>query len=146
NGQHDGVLNRLVAANPAPAEAILEEDLEAVPPLSATDQQHLARYAEKTQAICDRTVNVIRGRATGLYVWGPGGIGKSYTIIRTLREQNANYRLHNSRMDGRGLFTALQRDPDAIHVCEDCEGMMRNHNVRGLLRSALWGQRRDGDS
>src|SRR5262249_46814916 len=53
----------------------------------------------------------------------------------------ANFRLHNSRMDGRGLFTAMERDPDAVHVLEDCEQMMRNRNVRGLLRSGSWGQR-----
>jgi hypothetical protein len=89
-------------------------------------------------------VGVVTGRTTGLYVWGPGGTGKSYTVVNTLREQQANYRLHNSRMDGRGLFTALERDPDATHILEDCEGMMKNRNVRGLLRSALWGQREGG--
>jgi hypothetical protein len=124
------------AAGPAPGVAD-----DAIPPLSAADQRHLLEYQRKTQLVRDRVVGVIRGRDTGLYVWGPGGTGKSRTVIGTLRKQQANYRLHNSRMDGRGLFTALERDPDAIHVLEDCEQMMRNRNVRGLLRSALWGQR-----
>jgi hypothetical protein len=114
---------------------------DAIPPLSEADQRHLLEYQKKTQLIRDRVVGVITGRVTGLYLWGPGGTGKSFTIIGTLREYQANYRLHNSRMDGRGLFTALERDPDAVHVLEDCEQMMRNRNVRGLLRSALWGQR-----
>lgn len=126
------------AAGPTPQAVV-----EAIPPLSAEDRQHLAQYHEKLQLVRDRVVGVIRGRTTGLYVWGPGGIGKSHTILRTLQDCQANYRLHNSRMDGRGLFTALERDPDAIHVLEDCEQMMRNKNVRGLLRAALWGQRGD---
>jgi hypothetical protein len=112
-----------------------------LPPLSEADQRHLLEYEKKTQLVRDRIVGVIRGRTTGDYIWGPGGSGKSFIIISTLREHQANFRLHNSRMDGRGLFTALERDPDAIHVLEDCEGMMRNRNVRRLLRSALWGQR-----
>jgi hypothetical protein len=116
----------------------------AVPPLSEADQRHLQTYQKKSQLLCDRVVGVATGRTTGLYVCGPGGIGKSYTVENTLREHQANFRLHNSRMDGRGLFTALERDPDAIHVLEDCEQMMHNRNVRGLLRSALWGQREGG--
>jgi hypothetical protein len=114
---------------------------DAIPPLSEADQRHLQDYQKKMQLVCDRAVGVARGRMTGLYLYGPGGIGKSHNVIGTLRETNTNYRLHNSRMDGRGLFTALERDPDAVHVLEDCEQMMRNRNVRGLLRSALWGQR-----
>jgi hypothetical protein len=117
---------------------------DATPPLSEADVRHLAEFAKKTQVVRDRALGVITGRTTGLYLWGPGGIGKSFTVLSTLREFQANHRLHNSRMDGRGLFTALKRDPDAVHVLEDCEQMMRNRNVRGLLRSALWGQR-DGD-
>jgi hypothetical protein len=116
-----------------------------VPPSqSEADQRHLLEYQKKVQLVRDRTIGVIRGRTTGVYLWGPGGTGKSFTIFSTLREHQANFRLHNSRMDGRGLFTALERDPDAVHVLEDCELMMRNRNVRGLLRSALWGQR-DGN-
>jgi hypothetical protein len=123
---------------PGPAPGIARD---AVPPLSEADERHLLDYQTKTQLLRDRVVGVVRGRTTGVYTHGPGGIGKSHNVIATLRELQANYRLHNSRMDGRGLFTALERDPDAIHVLEDCEQMMRNRNVRGLLRSALWGQR-----
>jgi hypothetical protein len=124
--------------------AAVPEMADAIPPLSEADQRHLLEYEKKTQLVRDRVVGVIRGRMTGIYLWGPGGTGKSFTILSTLREYQANYRLHNSRMDGRGLFTALERDPDAVHVLEDCEQMMRNRNVRGLLRSALWGQRDGG--
>jgi hypothetical protein len=127
------------AAGPAP-----EVGGDALPPLSEADQRHLLGYEKKMQLVRDRVVGVITGRTHGLYVWGPAGTGKSYTIIGILRELQANYRLHNSRMDGRGLFTALERDPDAIHVLEDCEQMMHNRNVRGLLRSATWGQRDGG--
>jgi hypothetical protein len=117
---------------------------EPAPPLSEADVRHLKEYLKKGQLVRDGVIGVIRGRSTGLYLWGPGGTGKSHVVNDTLREYFVNYRLHNSRMDGRGLFTAMERDPDAIHVLEDCEQMMRNRNVRGLLRSALWGQRDGG--
>jgi hypothetical protein len=123
----------------APVQVVAEDGVP--PPLSDADQRHLQGYEKKIQLIRDRVVGVIRGYTTGMYIWGPGGTGKSFNVIATLREYQANYRLHNSRMDGRGLYTALEGYPDAIHVMEDCEQMMRNRNVRGLLRSALWGQR-----
>jgi hypothetical protein len=94
------------AAGPAP-----EVVDDATPPLSEADQRHLLEYQQKIQLVRDRVVGVIRARDTGLYVWGPGGTGKSHAVISTLREFQANYRLHNSRMDGRGLFTAMERDP-----------------------------------
>jgi hypothetical protein len=132
-GDHTGT------AGPAP-----EVVDDAAPPLSEADQRHLLEYQKKTQLLRDRVVGVVTGRDTGGYFWGPAGTGKSHIVLGTLREQQANYRLHNSRMDGRGLFTAMERDPDAIHVLEDCEQMMGNRNVRGLLRSGLWGQRDGG--
>src|SRR5262249_15040961 len=106
-----------------------EVETDAPPPLSDADLRHLGEYEKKTQLVRDRVVGVARGRSTGLYLWGPGGTGKSYAVTGTLKELGANYRLHNSRMDGRGLFTAIERSPDAVHVLEDCEQMMRNRNV-----------------
>src|SRR5262250_3000507 len=55
----------------------------AIPPLSEADQRHLLEYEKKTQLVRDRVVGVIRGRTTGLYLWGPGGTGMSFTILST---------------------------------------------------------------
>jgi hypothetical protein len=43
-------------------------------------------------------------------------------------------------MTGRGLFDALQDAPDAIHVLEDMENLLRDNGALGVLRSALWSQ------
>ena len=47
-------------------------------------------------------------------------------------------------MTGRGLYNALEKFPDSFHVLEDMEQITRDRGAQGVLRSALWGQRREG--
>jgi hypothetical protein len=99
----------------------------------------------KLQVVRDFTVGVVLGHYTGLYVYGPGGTSKSYTIVEVLRQHDVHYIVHNSRLTGQTLFAALQQAPDAIHLIEDAEQVLRQPNALGVLRSALWGQRAAGD-
>jgi len=80
-----------------------------------------------------------------MYLWGSGGVGKSYNVIATLRELQADYKLYNSHMDGRALYNELERYPHSVHVLEDMEKILKLNSIQGLLRSAMWGQRREGD-
>jgi hypothetical protein len=100
---------------------------------------------EKVQVVRDFTVGVVRGYYTALYVYGPGGTSKSYTVLDVLKKSKANFVLHNSRLTGQTLFQELSEAPDAVHVLEDMEGLFAQQNALGVLRSALWGQRADGD-
>jgi hypothetical protein len=108
--------------------------------LSATDQKHLETLEGKIQIIRDLTRGVAHGYQPGMYVWGEGGIGKSYSVISTLERSNADYLLHNSRLTGRGLFDLLMEYPGKLHLLEDCETLFADKHARGVLRSALWGQ------
>jgi hypothetical protein len=42
-------------------------------------------------------------------------------------------------------INALQKFPDSVHVLEDMGQIFRDRGAQGVLRSALWGQRREGD-
>jgi hypothetical protein len=112
--------------------------------LSDVDKEHLAALETKFQLVRDYVTEVAGGYTTGLYLFGEGGIGKSYTVIRELDRLKSDYKLFNSRMTGRGLYNSLERFPDSIHVLEDMEQLFRDRGAVGVLRSALWGQRRDG--
>jgi hypothetical protein len=83
---------------------------------------------------------VVRQYKTGFYLYGNGGVGKSYTVLGHLKSLQANYKMYNSRMTARGLFLALARAPDAIHVMEDMERLAKDPDAQGVLRSALWSQ------
>jgi hypothetical protein len=113
--------------------------------LSRQDEENLARLEQKLQLVRDRTTAVARGYSTGLFLHGSGGIGKSYTVLNELVRLQANFKLFNSRMTGRGLYNALERFPDAVHVLEDMEQIMHDRAAQGVLRSALWGQRKQGE-
>jgi hypothetical protein len=108
------------------------------------DQHHLQQLEAKLQMVRDRVTAVVRGYATGLSVYGEGGVGKSYTVLEQLRRLKSDFVLFNSRMTGRGLFDQLAKYPSAVHLLEDMEPLLRDRGAQGVLRSALWAQRRPG--
>src|SRR5262249_53563322 len=52
----------------------------------------------------------------------------------------APYQTYNSRITAKGLFDALDRHPDAIHLIEDVERITSDKDAQSLLRAALWAQ------
>jgi len=120
-------------------------DSTAVPfALSPEDQRHLAALAAKHRLVQDRIIAVIKGYATGLYLHGEGGLGKSFLVEEILRQQRIDYKPFNSRMSGRGLFDQLGLYPGAVHVLDDMETLFKDKGAQGVLRSALWAQRQPG--
>lgn len=108
------------------------------------DLKLLAELDSKMAVVRDRTRSVARLYTTGFYLYGSGGVGKSFAVLSELDRLKADYRLHNSRMTGRGLFDALCDCPDSIHVLEDMEALFADRMAQGVLRSALWGQVKAG--
>lgn len=110
--------------------------------LSQRDRTSLGQYRRKMQLVADRTLSVAKGYRPGCMFSGRPGIGKTYTVIETLEGLGAFYRLVNSHLTPRGLFDELTDAPDAIHIIEDAEEVLRNHVSLGTLRSATAGSRR----
>jgi hypothetical protein len=106
--------------------------------LDSDDIERLRRYEQKLQIVRDRVRGVAEGWATGFYLWGEGGIGKSWVVEDELRRIKAPYHLTNSRLTGKGLFELLEELPDAIHLLEDMESLCKDERAAGVLRSALW--------
>jgi hypothetical protein len=105
-----------------------------------SDNPLLASLEGKLQLIRDRVRGVAEGYANGFFIWGSGGTSKSFTVEETLKELGKPYKLSNSRITGKGLFTLLRDYPDIVHVLEDVETIFADRNAFGVLRSALWGQ------
>jgi hypothetical protein len=109
--------------------------------LSPDDLIHLETLESKLQIVRDRTRSVARGYGNGLYLWGEGGISKSYSVLSELECLKADYVLNNSRLTGRGLFDLLQDFPDQVQVLEEAEPIFDDRNACGVIRSALWARR-----
>jgi len=108
--------------------------------ISESESEALASLDCKLRLIDDRVTAVVRGYQTGLYLCGAGGLGKSYSVYRQLRHLECDFRTFNSRMTALGLFRALDKAPDAVHVLEDMERITSDRDAQGVLRSALWSQ------
>jgi hypothetical protein len=108
--------------------------------LTAQEQKDLKTLEGKLTHMKDAVRGVVKGFYTGLVLWGEGGTGKSYTVVRELKAQKAKYTHHNTRITGRGLVDALQRSPSDIHLIEDADTLLDDKRAWGVLRSALWSQ------
>lgn len=108
--------------------------------LRPADRAALASLDKKLHLVRDHVTAVARGYKTGYYLYGTGGVGKSYTVLRHLENSDVPYQLYNSRMTAKGLFQTLEHAPDAIHVLEDMERLTKDPDAQGVLRSALWAQ------
>jgi hypothetical protein len=108
--------------------------------LSVADQRVLTEFNKKLSLVDDRVKAVVHGFATGLYLCGVGGLGKTYSVFKSLEQLNANFRIFNSHMTAKGLYRALERAPESVHVLEDMERLTRDLDAQGVLRSALWSQ------
>lgn len=114
--------------------------------LSPDDHRHLGRLETSLQVIRDRVAGVVQGHLSGFYLYGRGGIGKSYTVIEELRRQHADYRVVNGRLTARALFECLKADSECVHLLEDVESVIADRNAVSILRAALWANQtgRDG--
>ncbi len=111
--------------------------------LTARDRTHLAGLNKKLQVVRDRVTGVATKRHTGLFLGGRGGICKSHTIEDELQQRGVPYKLWNSAVTARCLFDNLAEYPEAVHLIEDVEDLTSERRAVGVLRSALWGTRRN---
>jgi hypothetical protein len=108
--------------------------------LTREERKNLATLRDKEIQIKDAVRSVVKEYFTGVFLWGEGGTGKSWTVLRQLDRSQAKYKLHNTRLTGRGLFDKLEAAPSDIHVIEDAETLLDDKRAWGVLRSALWSQ------
>ena len=94
----------------------------------------------KDLVLKDQVTAVALRYVPGLFVYGSGGVGKSYTVLNHLKALDVPFQLFNSRMTGKGLFMAIGGAPDAVFVLEDMERLTKDADAQGVLRSALWSQ------
>ena len=100
----------------------------------------LASFERKCHLVRDHVTAVGRGYKPGLFLYGTGGVGKSFTVLQQLERLDIPHLLFNSRMTAKGLFQTLKTAPDAVHVFEDMERVTKDPDAQGVFRSALWSQ------
>lgn len=102
------------------------------------------RIEELQENVRELTHMVIEGRLPGLAIVGPGGLGKSHSVLEAIRESGHDGHgcVRNSHVSPLALYELLYVFKEGpILVLEDMEHVYRSTLHCGLLRSATWGSK-----
>jgi hypothetical protein len=112
-------------------------------PTTCEPPSHQTSLEAKQTLLAHHVRLVARQITNGLFVNGPGGLGKTMTIMRTLAHEGTKPTLLNSHITPLSLFQKLYDNRNGrIIFLDDADSAYSNMAILGLLRSALWGQGR----
>jgi len=78
-------------------------------------------------------------RVHGLMVLGPAGIGKTYNVLKYLKDHKIDYSLVKTYTTPLALYAYLYNHRnDRIIVFDDVDGIWENDHSAALMKSALW--------
>lgn len=106
--------------------------------MKAKEQERLLKGIEQRRAILENAVvAVVKGFSPALFVWGAPGLGKSH-LLTTMLDAIAGigWKHHTAHSTPKALFLALQNDPHAVHLYEDCERVLKTDLSASILRAA----------
>jgi len=120
----------------------------AVPVKEESDEEVMARIADRFEILEEMTSAAIAGQVRGMIVVGPPGVGKSYGVIRQLEkahlfDQVANrspkYDIVKGAMTPIGLYQKLYNNNEAnqVVVFDDCDSILMDDLSLNLLKAAL---------
>lgn len=72
-----------------------------------------------------------------LCVTGQGGLGKSFSVMQALSKVMDKVIVTKGHTSARALFDQLGAYPDAIHVFDDCDVVLRDREAINVLKSAV---------
>lgn len=101
--------------------------------------RRLESINKKQALLADHVEGVAKGYSLGCFIYGAGGLGKTYTALETLKRLGVSYQLVNSRITGRGLIDQLAEYPNDTLILDDVESLFREPNAIGVLRAAMEG-------
>lgn len=91
----------------------------------------------RRKTIMNGVESVCKGFSTALFVWGPGGLGKSHVLRDCLSAMNGNlWRHHTAHSTPKALCLSLFKEPSLVHLYEDCEKILKTDLSASILRAA----------
>src|SRR3990167_1167750 len=87
-------------------------------------------------------INYIRmvamGLSNGAIISGEGGLGKSFTTISILNQENPNYAYTDSYSTPIAFYAWIYKNKTNILVLDDVVGILEDKRGNAYLKSALW--------
>lgn len=88
----------------------------------------------------DLTSMVVNGATPSLVVLGEGGLGKSYSVTKTIKANNLedmDYVFFKGYSTARGLYNTLYDNNGKLIVFDDCDSVLDDKVAVNILKSAL---------
>jgi hypothetical protein len=106
---------------------------------SEVDRELLSAIDDRANTLRTRIRSVADGDTYGLFIFGPGGMGKSYIVEGELNTNPGfnRWKTYKGDISARGLIDALEKYPNAVHVLEDMEKAFKKEELQSVLRAAL---------
>ena len=115
-----------------------------------TDRQHYETYLRNQQMVVDRVTGIVNRRHNGLYVWGETGVGKTFSIERTLEEAQdrglRSYRKLEGKCTPIGLYELARDFPDHILFLDDDPMLVQDRLSQQILLHLCGDGRMDPES
>lgn len=138
---------------PSAGVTVLEFDTDAIRAREAevsqeTDQEILARLAERFDILTEMTKAVRSGDVRAMIVSGPPGVGKSYGVEAVLEKADLfakiasskpKYEIVKGAMSAIGLYSKLYEysDKGSVVVFDDCDSVLLDDLSLNILKGAL---------
>lgn len=105
--------------------------------LSEADLRALKSFDQKNCAIRDYVRLVAARNLGGLYICGPPGTSKTYTVESILQEEDAPYVVVRSHVTPIGLYRTIAENPHSVIVLDDVSAIFKSTLGRQVLMAAL---------
>jgi hypothetical protein len=141
NGKDNRLNNRIP---PFLFTGVPEEEPAPSPRRPARKETPTTVLEERQQDLGQYVRMVATGVTHGLFIYGAaGGLGKSETVKRVLRNEGVAPVIVNSHATPMGLYRTLHKfRKGRIVFIDDADSMYDDKKILGILRSALWGNPR----
>ena len=105
--------------------------------LNGNDLRALADLQNRLAVVRDRVRGVAVHLHTGFYLFGRPGTGKTYTVRRTLKDNDFTHHYQDGHLTPIGLFELLAEQHDRIIVLDDVAELLKNPVALQILLAAL---------
>jgi hypothetical protein len=127
--------NRRMGKLPTP-KALMAPVME--PVIEETEEQIRTKLNERFAALAIMTDMAIAGEVRAVVVSGPAGLGKSFSVMKSLDDQKAFYATISGFVRPTGLYKTLYeyRHKNCVVVFDDADSIFRDEISLNLLKKA----------
>lgn len=107
-------------------------------PIEVESDEAMWKRIEESYEDLESVVRLVgSGKANSAIVSGGSGLGKTFTIEKTLQEQGAGYKKIAGSGSASQLYRQLFENQDALLLLDDCDSMIMDEESLNLLKAAL---------